>query len=225
MKTISCGIAAGLVELCENIMEESSFAQELEVCTLISGCQAASISFPAVTEHKPWGCLVAPVGTQWSGDCRGPFCEFFAAVLHHFPHSWIAFHQFSKVSDCAKLPWLSCSARGLSVCSSPQFGRRCWKILIVQGSRSEIETNLGNELRHPCWMSGHPHSSGTVGRQHQGNYCTYCMQGGDSFVGLYLLDFPLKIVKVWAKNVTLWVTAYLRQLRFQEERLFHCCFQ
>lgn len=125
MKTISCGIAAGLVELCENIMEESSFAQELEVCTLISGCQAASISFPAVTEHKPWGCLVAPVGAQWSGDCRGPFCEFFAAVLHHFPHSWIAFHQFSKVSDCAKLPWLSCSARGLSVCSSPQFGRRC----------------------------------------------------------------------------------------------------
>lgn len=31
MKTISCGIAAGLVELYENIMEESSFAKELEV--------------------------------------------------------------------------------------------------------------------------------------------------------------------------------------------------
>lgn len=66
----------------------------------------------------------------------------------------------------------------------------------AQGSRSEIEANLGNELRHPCWMSGHPDSSGTVGRKHQGNYCTYCMQRGDSFAGLYLFDFPLKIVKV-----------------------------
>lgn len=66
----------------------------------------------------------------------------------------------------------------------------------MQGSRSEIEMNLGNELRHPGWMSGHPDSSGTVGAQHQGNHCAYCMQGGDSFAGLYLFDFPLKIVKV-----------------------------
>lgn len=144
----------------------------------------------------------------------------YSVVLHA---SGMLFINSPAFLTLPKLPWVRCSVRGLSVCHSPWFGWRRWKGLIVQGSRSVIETNLGNELRHPCWI--HPDSSGTVGTQHQGNCCTYCMQRGDGFAGLYLFDFPLKIFKVWAKNVTLWVTEYLSWLRFQEERIFYCCFQ
>lgn len=37
-------------------------------------------------------------------------------------------------------------------------------------------------------MSCRPHSSGAVRAQQQGNYCTYCMQRGDSSGVFYLFD-------------------------------------
>lgn len=203
MKILSCGTAAGLVQLNENIMEENPFAKELEVLSTDLWIRLP----PAPSQQSQED--TSP-GTGW---CF--LLELKAVVIVEIfsVSALLQYSSFATLLDCFSSIlqgfWRCQSSHG-SVYNEPHFClqlTRIWSTSLQKSRCARQQIRNRNEFgkwAQTSWLDVRPSwffwDSGSAA---PGKPLCLLYEGGDSFAGLYLFDFLLKIVKVWAKNVTL----------------------